>query len=184
MEEINQITYFCKKKMRYVLNNLYKEIHHIRIGSRSIAALLEKIKVKCYDTKLFLPEISTITIIDNMNITIQPWDISIISNIDKTIINENLGIVPTNNGKLIHIKIPIITEEGRKILIKKIKKLTELSKILIRNIRKKSKQSIKKLNISEDLCKTSENKIQNITTDYIKKIDFFFLKKEQEILRI
>ena len=119
-----------------------------------------------------------------MNISIHPWDRSIISDIEKAIINANLGFMPTNKGDSIHIHLPIITEESRKNFMKKIKLQTEHAKVLVRNIRKKSKQHIKKLKISEDVSKTGENRIQKMTIEYIEKIENFFLHKEKEILRI
>ncbi|WP_185864947.1 ribosome-recycling factor [Blattabacterium cuenoti] len=184
MEELKVIVDSCNKEMDKILNNLKQDIFHIRLGSRSIIVLLEKMKVKCYNTLLSLSEIANITIIDNMNITIQPWDLSIIGNIDKTIIDANLGFTPVNKGKLIHINLPIITEESRKNLLKKIKNYTEKSKILIRKIRKINNQRIKNIKISEDLSKIGENEIQKITTLYINKIEDIFISKKKEILTI
>ncbi|WP_185873232.1 ribosome-recycling factor [Blattabacterium cuenoti] len=184
MEKLEKIFSFCIKDMEKIFNILKKDISKIRLGIRSLASTLEKIKIKYYNKFVPLLEISSITIIDNKNITIQPWDKTIISTIDKAIIDENLGFMPTNKGGIIYIKMPSITEEGRKNLVKKIKIYTEHSKILIRNIRNKNKKNIKKLIISEDLLKLGENKIQNITSDYIKKIDFFYDQKKEETLRI
>ncbi|WP_185870423.1 ribosome recycling factor [Blattabacterium cuenoti] len=182
MDELNKIFIFCKKDMEKILEKFQKEIHRLRLGSKSIISFLEEIKIKCYGTLLPLIEVANINIIDNMNLTITPWDRSIISNIDKAIIDSNLGFMPTNKGEYIHIHLPMITEEGRKNLIQKIKSQTEQAKIFIRNIRKKNNHNIKKLKLSEDLYKKGENRIQKITSEYIQKIDYFFLSKEKEIL--
>ncbi|WP_185877818.1 ribosome-recycling factor [Blattabacterium cuenoti] len=184
MEKLDEILSLCTEEMEKIFNILKKNISQIRLGIRSLASTLEKIKIKYYNEFVPLLEISNILIVDNKNITIQPWDKTIISLIDKTIIDANLGLMPTNKGGIIYIKIPSITEEGRLDLVKKIKVYTEHSKILIRNIRKKNNQHIKKLIISDDLLKLGENKIQNITNKYIKKIDIFSNKKKEEILRI
>ncbi|WP_185864387.1 ribosome-recycling factor [Blattabacterium cuenoti] len=184
MEELKNIFSSCKEKMEKTLKKLKKEIHHLRLGGKYIADFLSKMNVKCYGSTISMMEVANITVIDNMNINIQPWDHSIIPQIDKTIIDANLGFMPTNKGDYIHIRIPIITEEERKNLMKKIKVETEHAKVLIRNIRKKSNQNIKKLTVSEDLSKSGENYIQKITSEYIKKIDDFFIIKEKEILKI
>ncbi|ACY40150.1 ribosome recycling factor [Blattabacterium sp. (Blattella germanica) str. Bge] len=184
MDELNDIFFSCKKDMEKILKQLKEEIHRIRLGSKSVASILEKIKIKCYGSSFLLIEVANITVVDNMNITIHPWDRSIVSYIDKAIIDANLGFMPTNKGESIHIHLPIITEEGRKNLMKKIKSQTEHAKILIRNVRKKNNQHIKKLKISEDFSKSGENRIQKITSEYIHQIDDFFLYKEKEILRI
>nr|WP_235043230.1 ribosome-recycling factor [Blattabacterium sp. (Blatta orientalis)] len=169
--------------MEKIFKQLQEEIHRIRLGSKSVVPLLEKIKIKCYASFFPLIEVATITIVDNMNITIHPWDRAIISYIDKAIIDENLGFMPTNKGESIHIRLPILTEEGRKNLMKKLKQ-KQKSKIFVRTTRKKYNQSIKRLKISEDLSKTGENRIQKITKVSIQKIDVLFFSKEKEILSI
>ncbi|QIK16524.1 ribosome recycling factor [Blattabacterium sp. DPU] len=184
MDELNNIFLSCKKDMEKIFNKLKKEIHRVRLGSQSVSSFLSKIKIKCYGTFFPLIEVANISIIDNMNISIHPWDRSIISEIEKTIINANLGFMPTNKGDSIYIHLPIVTEESRKNLMKKIKSQTEHAKILVREIRKKNKQHIRKLKISKDFSKTGENHIQKITSEYIKKIEDFFLYKEKEILKI
>ncbi|WP_185867061.1 ribosome-recycling factor [Blattabacterium cuenoti] len=184
MDELNDIFCCCKIDMEKILKQLKEEIHRIRLGSKSVSSFLGKIKIKCYGTFFPLMEVANISIIDNMNISIHPWDRSIISDIDKAIINANLGFMPTNKGDSIHIHLPIITEESRKNFMKKIKLQTEHAKILVRNIRNKSKKYIKRLKISEDVSKTGENRIQKMTIEYIDKIENFFLQKEKEILRI
>ncbi|WP_185876745.1 ribosome recycling factor [Blattabacterium cuenoti] len=184
MDELKNIFFSCKKDMEKILKQLKEEIHRIRFGSKSISSILEKIKIKCYGRYQNLIEIASISIVDNMNIIIRPWDRSIIAHIDKAIIDSNLGFVPTNKGESIHIRLPIITEEGRKNLMKKVKVKIEHAKILIRNIRKKNNQQIRKLKVSEDFSKSGEIKIQKITSEYIKKIEDFFLQKEEEIMRI
>ncbi|WP_185857874.1 ribosome recycling factor [Blattabacterium cuenoti] len=184
MDELNNIFFSCQENMDKIFNQFKKEIHRVRLGSQSISSFLGKIKIKCYGTFFPLIEVANISIIDNMNISIHPWDRSIVSNIDKAIINANLGFMPTNKGDSIDIHLPTITEESRKNLIKKIKSKTEHAKILVREIRKKNNQNIKKLKISEDFYKMGESRIQKITNQYIQKIENFFLHKEEEILRI
>lgn len=184
MDELNDIFSSCQEDMDKILKKMKKEIHRVRLGSKSVSSFLGEIKIKCYGTFFPLIEVANISIIDNMNISIHPWDRSIISYIEKAIINANLGFMPTNKGDSIHIHLPIITEENRKNLMKKIKLQTEHAKILVRKIRKKNNQYIRKLKISEDISKAGENRIQKMTSEYIQKIDNFFLHKEKEILRI
>ncbi|WP_185858443.1 ribosome-recycling factor [Blattabacterium cuenoti] len=184
MDNLNNIFYSCKKDMETIFIQLKEKIHPIRLGSKSVAYSLSKIKIKCYKAFFPLEEVSNITIVDNMNLIIRPWDPSILSHIDKAIIDANLGFFPTNKGESIHIRLPIMTEEGRKNLMKKIKLQTEHAKILVRNVRKKNNQFIRKLKISEDFYKTVENRIQKITSEYIKKIEDYLLDKEKEIIKI
>ncbi|WP_185863165.1 ribosome recycling factor [Blattabacterium cuenoti] len=184
MNGLNNIFSSCEEDMENILKQLKKEIYRIRLGSKSVSSFLGKIKIKCYETFFPLMEVSNISIIDNMNISIHPWDRSIVPAIEKAIINANLGFIPTNKGDSIHIHLPIITEESRKNLIKRIKLQIEEAKILIRKIRKNNNQCIKKLKISEDISRMGEHRIQKITDEYIQKIEDFFLQKKKEILNI
>ena len=61
------------------------------------------------------------------------------------------------------------------------------SKISIRNARKDANTEIKKLEkegTSEDVCKSAEEEVQNLTNSYIKKIDEHLAIKEAEIMKV
>ncbi|WP_185882857.1 ribosome-recycling factor [Blattabacterium cuenoti] len=184
METLNEILFSCKKEMNNSFEKFKEEINRIRLGGKSISDYIGKIKVKCYGTYVPLWEISNITVVDNMNIHIHPWDRSNILDIEKFMIEANLGFMITNKGEYIHIHIPILTEETRKNILKKIKIQTEEEKISIRIIRKKNNRFIKKLNFSDDEKKKGEIQIQKTTNEFIRKIDDFFLHKKENILKI
>jgi ribosome recycling factor len=80
-----------------------------------------------------------------------------------------------------------LTEERRKDLSKQAKSEAEDAKIGIRNVRKDSNTEIKKLEkegASEDLCKTAEDEVQNLTNSFIKKVDELLAVKEAEIMKV
>ena len=90
-----------------------------------------------------------------------------------------------NNGENIIINVPTLTEERRTELAKQAKTETEEAKIAIRNARKEANNEIKKYsNFSEDLKKNSELDIQEITNNYIDKVDKIFDLKEKEIMTL
>ena len=64
----------------------------------------------------------------------------------------------------------------------------EKSKVSIRNIRREAnddlKDKLKEKKISEDENTNFEKNIQNITDDFIKKIEMIIEDKEKEILQI
>ena len=97
-------------------------------------------------------------------------------------------MTPVNDGKLVRIAIPPLTEERRKDLVKIVKKYSEECKIAVRNVRRDGNESLKELEkkkeITEDDLYKSQNKIQEVTDGYIKKIDEITEKKEKEILEI
>jgi len=174
-----------KKKMEKSLKNFKEELSHIRTGRASIA-LLEAIKVDCYGTKMPIPQIATVNVVEGKMLVIQPWDINLVKEIEKAIQKSDLGINPTSDGKTIKLIMPPLTEERRKELIKVASKLAEEARIAIRNIRRdvleKFKTAKKKGEISEDDYLQLEKKIQKLTDEYIEKINTALKEKEKEIL--
>jgi ribosome recycling factor len=92
-----------------------------------------------------------------------------------------------NNGDVIIISVPPLTEERRRELAKQAKAEAEDAKIGVRNARKDANTDIKKLEkdgTSEDVCKSAEDEVQNLTNAYIKKIDEILAEKEVEIMKV
>lgn len=175
----------AKSRMEKSLKNLKEELGHIRTSRASIA-LLEGIKVDCYGTKLPIPQVATVNIIEGKIIIIQPWDVSLVKEVERAIQKSDLGINPTSDGKTIKLVMPPLTEERRKELIKLANKLAEETRVAIRNIRRdvldKFKTAKKKGEISEDDYVQLEKKVQKLTDEYIKKVDELLKEKEKEIL--
>ena len=172
------------EKMDKACEALKREFNKIRTG-RASTALLEGIKVECYETQMPIDQVSTISIPESRLITIQPWDQSILGAIEKSILKSELGLTPMNDGKIIRISIPPLTEERRKELAKLARKMAEESKISIRNIRRESNDMFKELKnekeISEDEYHKALDQVQEVTDEFIKKIDEITSKKEKEI---
>jgi ribosome recycling factor len=174
-----------KRKMEKSLKNFKEELSHIRTGRASIA-LLETIKVDCYGTKMPIPQIATVNVVEGKMLVIQPWDINLVKEVEKAIQKSDLGINPTSDGKTIKLIMPPLTEERRKELIKVASKLAEEARVAIRNIRRdvleKFKTAKKKGEISEDDYLQLEKKVQKLTDEYIEKINTALKEKENEIL--
>lgn len=174
-----------KNRMEKSLKNLKEELAHIRTSRASIA-LLEGIKVDCYGTKLPIPQVATVNIIEGKIIIIQPWDANLVKEVERAIQKSDLGINPTSDGKTIKLVMPPLTEERRRELIKLANKLAEETRVAIRNIRRdildRFKTAKKKGEISEDDYVQLEKKVQKLTDEYIKKVDELLKEKEREIL--
>jgi ribosome recycling factor len=175
----------CREKMTNTGEALKREFKRIRTG-RASAALLDGIKVDCYETQMPLDQVASISVPESRLITIQPWDQSIIADIEKGILKSELGLTPMNDGKIIRISIPPLTEERRKELAKLAKKMAEDGKIAVRNHRRDANDMFKEMKnekeISEDEFHKSQEEVQKITDEYIKKIDEITAQKEKEII--
>jgi len=182
---VTEVLEEVKRKMEKSLKAFKEELSHIRT-SRASVALLEGIKIECYGTKMSIPQLATINIIEGKVLVIQPWDINLVKEIERAIQKSNLGINPTSDGKTIKLVMPPLTEERRKELIKVAGKMAEEARIAIRNIRRdildKFKSAKKEGRISEDEYIQLEKKIQKLTDEYIKKIEEALQEKEKEIL--
>ena len=174
-----------RDKMTKTVEALKKEFQRLRTG-RATTALLDGIKINCYDTLMPIDQVASISVPESRLITVQPWDQSIIGEIEKGILKSELGLTPMNDGKIVRIPIPPLTEERRKELAKLAKKMAEDRKISIRNLRRESNDILKELKkekeITEDEYYKSQDDVQKITDDFIKKIDEITAQKEKEIL--
>jgi ribosome recycling factor len=121
---------------------------------------------------------------DSRTISIQPWEKNMLSVIEKAIMVANLGFNPMNNGEVIIISVPPLTEERRKELVKQAKGESEEAKIGVRNARQEANKEIKKTELSDDIKKDAEERVQRLTDKYIKQIDEVLAKKEAEILKV
>lgn len=174
-----------REKMNKTIAALQKDYRRIRTG-RASTALLDGIKVNCYDTQMPLEQVASLAAPESRLITIQPWDQSVIGEIEKSILKSDLGLTPMNDGKIIRISIPPLTEERRKELAKVARKMSEESKIAVRNHRRDANEMFKELKnekeISEDELYRSQDEVQKLTDEFIKKIDKLNGEKEKEIL--
>ena len=182
-EEIGIITEAAKESMEFSIQHLEKELLNIRAGKAN-PVMLKGVMVEYYGTPTPLTQVSNVNTPDGRTITIQPWEKALLSEIEKGILHANLGFNPMNNGESIIINVPPLTEERRKELVKLAKAETENAKVSIRNSRKDANNEIKKSDSSEDAQKNAEIDIQELTNQYITKVDEILVVKEKEILTV
>lgn len=185
-EEINFILDSTKESMEGSIAHLEKEFLNIRAGKAN-PAMLGGVFVDYYGSQTPLSQVANVNVPDARTITVQPWEKAMLHPIEKAIMIANLGFNPMNNGDNIIISVPPLTEDRRRDLAKQAKTEAEDAKIGVRNSRKDANTEIKKLEkegTSEDICKTAEDDIQNLTNAYIKKIDELLSVKEAEIMKV
>lgn len=182
-EEIFIITETTKESMDSSINHLEKELLNIRAGKAN-PVMLNAVKVEYYGTPTPISQVANINTPDARTLSIQPWEKDLLPEIEKGILQANLGFNPMNNGESLIINIPPLTEERRRELVKLVKVEAENAKIAIRNARKDANNEIKKIDSSEDVKKNSEIDIQELTDQYINKVDGIIGIKEKEILTV
>ncbi len=182
-EELEFILDSTKEQMQTAIAHLETGLSNIRAG-KATPAMLRSVTVDYYGSSTPLTQVANVNTLDAHTITIQPWEKALIPEIEKGILAANLGFNPMNNGESIIINVPILTEERRIELSKQAKAEAEHAKVSIRNDRKDANSELKKIEISEDLLKNSEMDVQNLTDNFIKKIDELYAVKEKEIMKV
>ena len=183
MEELDFIIETTKELMDESIKYLEKELLNIRAGKAN-PNMISSLKVEYYGSPTPLNQISNIGTPDSQTISIQPREKDKLQDIEKAIVDSNLGFNPMNNGESILINIPPLTLERRMELVKLAKSGSENAKVSIRNSRKDANNEIRKSEFSDDVKGNYEIDIQEITDNYIKKIDSIFSSKEAEILKV
>ena len=185
-EEIEFILDSTEESMTGSIEHLEKAFLNIRAGKAS-PAMLGSVFVDYYGSASPLSQVSKISVPDARTITLQPFEKNMLHPIEKAIMVANLGFNPMNNGDMIIISVPPLTEDRRRELAKQAKSEAEDAKIGVRNVRKDANTDIKKLEkegTSEDICKSAEEEVQNLTNSFIKKIDELLAVKEAEIMKV
>ena len=177
----------AKDKMHKALLHLEEELKTYRAGKAN-PAVFNNVMIDYYGSPTPIPQVASITTPDAKTMLIQPWDKKMIPMIEKAIMVANIGFTPSNNGEHVRINVPPLTEERRKDLVKLVKTYGEESKVAIRNIRRENIDKMraynKKKEITDDLLKQYEEKVQKITDKYIAEIDKITAEKEKEIMSV
>ena len=133
-------------------------------------------------------QVGTLTIPENNVIAIKPWDPQMLPALEKAILSSNLGLTPANDGKIVRLTIPPLTGERRKELVKQVKKIAEEYKVAVRNVRRDTNETLKKLKkdkeISEDDMFRLQEEAQKATDGFITLIDEVAGSKEKDIMEV
>lgn len=182
-EELNLILQTTEEAMDEALEFLEKQLRNIRAGKAN-PRMLNSVKVDYYGSQTPLNQVGNISAPDAKTLTIRPFEKALIPEIEKAIQIANLGFNPNNNGESVIINVPTLTEERRIELAKQAKAEGEDAKISVRNERQNANNSVKKLDISEDLQRNIEEDIQKLTDVKIAEIDKKIDLKEDEIMTV
>ncbi len=184
---MSEVTENTKIRMQKSIDSLKLDLSKIRTG-RAHSGIFDHLTVDYYGAQTLLTQLANITVADSITINIQPYEKTMIQTIEKAIRDSDMGLNPATSGDLIRIPMPALTEERRKDLIKVVKSEGENSKIAIRNIRRDSNETLKRMSkdkeISEDDERVMQEGIQKITDGFIVEVDRLIDAKEKDLLVI
>jgi len=178
-----------RSKMQAAVELVTSDIGAIRTG-RATPALVEGLVIAVYGgtQKLKVQELSTISAPDAQSLVIDPWDKSIIGEIRQGIAAANIGMNPMIDGELIRVTMPPLTTEDREAYSRLLSTKLENGRVMIRQVRGDAMHEIKKQfeekELSEDEKFAQEKRLQEVTDEFIGKLDEAGEKKRQELLSI
>ena len=136
----------------------------------------------------FFNQVGALAVPEPRLITIQPWEKNLAGEIERAILKSDLGLNPSSDGQLIRLAFPPLTEDRRKEMVKLVKRMGEDAKVAVRNARREANDMLKKLekdkDISEDDLKRGEKEIQDVTDDYVGRVDKVIADKEKDLMEI
>jgi ribosome recycling factor len=176
-----------RQRMQKSVEALQEDLLSIRTG-RASPALVEKLPVEYYGAIMPLNQMASIAAPEPRLLVIRPWDASSLAAVERAILKSDLGLTPMNDGKLIRLNIPRLTEERRRELVKVVSRRVEEGRVSVRNLRRDSLQDLKDFEnekmISEDDFYRGKDRVQELTDEFIAKVDEIGDRKEAELMEI
>jgi len=184
---IDEVLGELRERMEKSVEALQVDLMAIRTG-RASPALVERLPVEYYGTPTPLNQMASIAAPEPRLLVIRPWDPSSLRDIERAILGSDLGLTPMNDGMLIRLSIPRLTEERRRELVKVVSRRVEEARVAVRNLRRDALQDLKEFEkekmISEDEFFRGKDKVQELTDEFVEKIDEIGQRKEEEVMEI
>lgn len=146
-----------KTKMKESLDHFKSELKNLRTG-RANPAVLDNVQVEAYGSFVRLKEVATVTAPEARQLLISPFDPNTAGPIAKAIEKANLNLQPILDGRVVRINVPPMDESMRKEIAKQAKKKAEDAKVVIREIRRKGNEGVRKLEKGGELTEDEVKK--------------------------
>jgi ribosome recycling factor len=176
-----------KRRMEGAKSVLDEEFGGLRTGRASVS-LLDRVVVNAYGSDMPLNQVATVGVPEARLLVVNVWDKGNVSAVEKAIREAELGLNPATEGQVLRVPIPELSAERREELVKVAHRYAEQARVSVRNVRRDGMDKLKKMEKSGDLSQDEQHawndEIQEMTDDYVKKIDETLAEKEKEIRQI
>ena len=159
----------------------------IRTG-RANPSLLDRIEVEVYGTRMPLRGVANIGAPEARLLTVTPFDPNSLKDIERAIRDANIGLNPQNDGRILRLPIPELTEERRRDLIRMARSMAEEGRVSVRHVRRDEMRDLHELRregeISQDDEHRAEEELQELTNDYVNRVEAILADKEAELSEV
>lgn len=181
------VTEQTKTKMDQAVEHFKTELKNLR-SNRANPSVLDSVMVEAYGSQVQLKKLANVTAPESRQLLIAPFDPQTAGSIARAIEKANLNLQPVVEAGVIRINVPPMDEAMRKQIAKQGKDHAEKAKVVIRDIRRKNNELIRKQKadgeVTEDQMKKAEKVIQELTDKSCKLIDDLYTAKEKEIMTV
>lgn len=176
-----------KRRMEGAVSVLDEEFGGLRTG-RASASLLDRVVINAYGSEMPLNQVASVSVPEARLLMVNVWDKGNVQAVERAIRESDLGLNPVTEGQVLRVPIPELSAERREELVKVAHRYAEQARISVRNVRRDGMDKLKKMEKSGDLSQDEQHdwgdEIQEMTDDYVKRIDATLVQKEQEIRQI
>jgi len=178
-----------KDDMEKCAESFRKDLGTVRTG-RASPQILDgvQVPVASYGTTMPLNQLATITAPDPRLLVVNAWDKSTLGDIERAITAAGLGLNPQSDGNVIRVPIPALTGERRQELVKVVRRLSEEARVKVRGVRREYNDLFRDLEadreITQDDLDRALKKVQDMTDEYVRKVDTMAAQKEKEVLDV
>ncbi len=173
-----------KPEMEKIVNHFSEELKKIR-ADRATPSLVEDLVVNCFDQKMPLKQLASISCPERRQILIEPWDKNYMKDIITAVQKSEADLGVSVGETSVRVSLPPLTQEYRENLLKLLSEKKEATRVSLRRARedawKEVQDKFQEKEIKEDEKFKAKEELQEVIDDYNKKIDELSKNKEEEI---
>ncbi|GAA4284952.1 ribosome recycling factor [Brevibacterium daeguense] len=177
----------ARQKMDKAVEVTQDAFGSVRTG-RANPALFANLLVDYYGAPTPMQQLASFQVPEARTLLITPYDRGALSNIETALRNSDIGANPANDGNVIRVVLPELTEERRKEYVKVVKGNAEEGRVSVRNIRRRAKESLEKIqkdgDAGEDEVRAAIQELEDLTKKKVDEIDTLLVAKEAELLEV
>lgn len=177
----------AEEKMEKAVTVAKEDFATIRTG-RPSPATFNKITADYYGAPTPINQLASFSIPEPRMVVVSPFDVNARSAIVTAIRNSDLGVNPSDDGQVIRVVFPDLSEERRKEYVKVVRTKAEDSRVAIRNVRRRAKDTFEKAvkagDLGEDEAHRAQGELEELAHKYVGAVDELLKHKESELLEV